>query len=66
MRAQPYSKGKWARTAVLTAAVAAWQIYDMSTATEAPRQALLIMQYILLALALIGLAGSLVMLASQK
>ncbi len=51
---------------MLTGAVAVWQVYDMSTATEAPRQALMLMQYFLLALALISCAGSLVMLASQK
>jgi hypothetical protein len=38
----------------------------MATATEAPRQALAILQYGLLACALLGLLGSLVMAASQK
>jgi hypothetical protein len=58
--------GKWGRMALLTAAVAAWTIYDLSTATEAPRQAVLIMHYVALTLALIGLAGSLFKLATQK
>ncbi len=50
----------------MTAAAAAWQIYDLATAIEAPRQAVMIMQYVFLTGALIGLAGSLVKLASQK
>ena len=40
------------------AAVAAWQIYDMSTATEAPSRALTILQYVLLAGLLLGLVGA--------
>jgi hypothetical protein len=38
----------------------------MATATEAPRQAVAVLQYGLLAGALIGLVGSLVMAASEK
>jgi hypothetical protein len=66
MPAQSRSKAYWGRTAVLTAAVAAWQIYDMSTAVEAPRQALMLLQYFLLACALIGCVGSLVMLTREN
>ena len=66
MRAQQNNKGKWARVALMTAAAAAWQIYDLATAVEAPRQAVMIMQYVFLTGALIGLASSLVKLASQK
>jgi hypothetical protein len=51
---------------LISAATSAWLIYDIATATETPRQAVTIMQYILLAGALIGLAGSFVMAASQK
>ncbi len=65
MSAAPNGKGRWVRTAALTAAVAARQIYEMATATEAPSQALLL-QYFLLAPASIACVGSLVMLASQK
>ena len=43
--------------AVATAAVAAWVIYDLATATEAPDQAVAVMQYILLALALFSLVS---------
>ena len=57
---------KWPRLMLLSAATAAWLIYDISTATETPRQAVAIMQYVFLAGALIGLAGSFVMMASQK
>jgi hypothetical protein len=51
---------------LMSTATSAWLIYDIATATEAPRRALAILQYCLLACALIGLAGSLVMFASQK
>ena len=57
---------KWPRIMLISAATSAWLIYDMATATEVPRQAVAILQYGLLACALIGLAGSLVMAASQK
>lgn len=43
---------------VAFAAVAVWQIYDMSTATEAPSRALAILQYVLLAGLLLGLIGA--------
>jgi hypothetical protein len=65
MPAQPRTKAYWGRTAAITAAVAAWQIYDMSTAVEAPRQALMLLQYFLLVCALIGCVGSLVMLTRE-
>ena len=44
---------------VAFAAVAAWQIYDMATATETPSRALMVLQYVLLAGLLVGLAGAL-------
>jgi hypothetical protein len=50
----------------MSAATSAWLIYDMSSATEAPRQAVAILQYCLLAGALVGLVGSVVMAATQK
>jgi hypothetical protein len=43
---------------VAFAAVAAWQIYDMATATETPSRSLSILQYALLAGLLIGLGGA--------
>jgi hypothetical protein len=57
---------KWSKVMLMSAATSVWLIYDMATATEAPRQAVAILQYALLACALFGLAGSLVMAASQK
>ena len=58
--------GKWPKVMLMSAATAAWLVYDMATATEVPRQAVMILQYCLLAAALIGLVGSLVMAASKK
>jgi hypothetical protein len=43
---------------VAFAAVAAWQIYDMATTTEASSRALVILQYVLLAGLLLGLVGA--------
>ena len=57
---------KWTNVMLMSAATAAWQIYVMATATEAPRQALAILQYGLLACALFGIIGSLLMAASRK
>jgi hypothetical protein len=51
---------------LMSAATSAWLIYDMTTATETPRPAVAVLQYVLLACALIGLAGSLVMYTSRK
>jgi hypothetical protein len=56
----------WPKIMLMSAATSAWLIYDISTATEAPRQAVAMLQYALLAGALIGLVGSLVMYAAQK
>ena len=41
------------------AAAAAWQIYDLTMATEAPSRAVLTLQYVLLAGLLLGIAGAL-------
>ena len=40
------------------AAAAAWQIYDLTMATEAPSRAVLILQYVLLAGLFLGIAGA--------
>lgn len=58
--------GKWAKSALISAATAAWLIYDMATATEMPRQAVAALQYFLLACALIGLGGSVVKYTTSK
>ena len=52
-------KSNWGKLIVMNGVVSAWLIYDMATASEAPSQAVAILQYVLLTCALIGLAGSL-------
>lgn len=52
-------KSNWGKLIVMNGVVSAWLIYDIATASEAPSQAVAILQYVLLALSLIGLAGSL-------
>jgi hypothetical protein len=59
-------QSKWPRVMLISAATSAWLIYDISSATEVPRQALAVMQYGLLACALFALAGSVVMFATGK
>ena len=44
--------------ALLSGAVAAWLIYSMATATETPSTALAVLQYVLIAAALLGLVGA--------
>jgi hypothetical protein len=50
---------------LMSGATSAWLLYDMATATEALRPAVAVLQYGLLACALIGLVGSIVMAASE-
>lgn len=50
----------------MSAVTSGWLIYDMTSATEAPRQALAVLQYCLLALALVALVGSVLMYATEK
>jgi hypothetical protein len=57
---------KWPKLTLMSGITSVWLLYEMATATEAPRRALVILQYGLLACALIGLVGSLVMLASEN
>ena len=59
-------KRNWGKLAIMNAAVAAWLIYDMATASEAPRQAVAILQYFLLACATLGLVGSVAKCLSAK
>jgi hypothetical protein len=56
---------KWPKVMVMSGLTSAWLIYDMASTAEAPGQALAILQYGLLACALIGLIGSVVMYASR-
>ena len=57
---------KWAKLMLMSGITSAWLLHEMATATEAPSRALAILQYGLLGGALIGLVGSLVMLASEN
>jgi hypothetical protein len=50
----------------MSAAASAWLFYDMATATEAPRQAVAILQYCLLASALFALISAVVMHALRE
>ena len=43
---------------VIFSGVAAWQIYDIASASEAPSRAVMILQYVLLAGLLLGIAGA--------
>ena len=57
--------GRWPKVMLMSGATAAWLIYDISSATEAPRLALAFLQYSLLACALLGFASSVVMFATE-
>ncbi|KRR18526.1 hypothetical protein CQ14_24295 [Bradyrhizobium lablabi] len=57
---------KWAKLMLMSGATSGWLLYEMATASESPRMELAFVQYSLLACALIGLLGSLVMLASEN
>jgi hypothetical protein len=57
---------KWPKLMLMSRITSAWLLYEMATVTETPSRALAILQYGLLACALIGLVGSLGMLASEK
>lgn len=50
--------GKWPKVMVISAITSLWLLYDIMTQTEAPGQALALVQYALLGLALISLIGS--------
>lgn len=45
---------KWPKLMLMSAATAAWLIYDIATATEAPRVSVAYMKYAFLAMAVIG------------
>ena len=57
---------KWPKLVLMSGITSARLLYEMATAAEAPSRALAILQYGLLACALVGLVGSLVMWASEK
>lgn len=57
---------KWAKLMLMSGITSGWLLYEMATASESPRVELAFVQYSLLACALIGLVGSLVMFASEN
>jgi hypothetical protein len=57
---------RWPKIMLMSGLTSAWLLYDIAAATETPRQAVAILQYALLACALIGLVGSIVMAAAEK
>ena len=59
-------QSKWPKTMLISGLTSAILIYQMATATEAPSQALAVLQYCLLACGLIGLMGSIAMFAAGK
>ena len=59
-------QSKWPKMMLISGLTSAVLIYQMATATEAPGQALAVLQYCLLACALVGLMGSIAMFASGK
>jgi hypothetical protein len=61
-----YVNSKWPKLILMTGAVSAWLVYDMVTATETPSMVLTLLQYTVLAAALIALIGSVMMFASER
>lgn len=57
---------KWPKVMVISAITSLWLLYDISTAIEAPRPALAVLQYALLACSLVALVGSAVMYAAEN
>ena len=57
---------KWPKVMLMSALTSLWLLYDITTATEAPRLALAILQYALLGCALVALVGSAAMYASER
>lgn len=57
---------RWSKLMLMSGITSVVLIYQMMSATEAPSQALAILQYALLACSLIGLVGSVVMYAQER
>ena len=63
---ETFVNSKWPKVALMSAATSCWLLYDITTATEAPRLAVAILQYALLACSLVALIGSAVMHATDR
>jgi hypothetical protein len=59
-------KANWPLLILASGATAVWQFYDITTATEAPRQTLAILQYVILGMAAVSCVGSIGMYLSGK
>jgi hypothetical protein len=59
-------RSKWPKPILMSGITSGWLLYHMATATESPGPELAFVQYSLLACALLGLVGSLLMLALEK
>jgi len=59
-------KTNWPFFIIASGITVVWQIYEISTATEALRQALAILQYVVVGLAAISCIGSIGMYLSGK
>ena len=57
---------RWPKIMLLSALTSCWMLYDITTSTEAPRMALAVVKYSLLACALVALVGSAVMYATDR
>jgi len=53
-------KSQWTRMALIGAALVAWQLYELASATEAPSRAVLTLHYIFLSCGLISVGAALV------
>ena len=60
------NSNKWPKVMLMSAVTSIWLLYDISTASEAPRLLLAILQYSLLTCALVALVGSAVMYATDR
>jgi hypothetical protein len=61
-----FVNSKWPTVMLLSPVTSLWLLYDITTATEAPRLALAFLQYSLLACGLIALVASAVMHATDR
>lgn len=57
---------KWVKVMLISGVTSVCLVYDMTTATEAPRMMLAYLRYTLLAMALFALVGSAVMYATGR
>ena len=63
---EAFVNSKWPKVTLISAITSGWLLYDITTASETPRLALAILQYALLACALVALIGSAVMHATER